>query len=408
MKSFLLFLAFFIANSLFSQEKQRKALFVIVDGIPQDVIERMHLPHLDSIAKIGGYMPAHVGGERGGYSQTPTISAPGYNNLLTGTWANKHNVWGNDVTNPNYNYWSIFRVVKNAAPKKKLAIFSTWVKNRTRLIGEGLPPTDSIMLDYHFDGLEKDSIRFPHDKGGEFYHLIDEEVTNKAASYVKENGPDLSWVYLEYTDEMGHQHGVGRQMDKAIEIADSQIGRIWDAIRYRMDNFREDWVIYITTDHGRDTLGGYGHGKQSDRERSTWIVTNAQGLNQSTYHRNAGVIDIMPSIVSFMNLEIPRPQKMEVDGVSLVGKLSADSATLSMEGSNLVVRWKPLDPKGKAKIWLATTNNFKTGGTDDYKLVSKVPVKEGKSTIDVSKMSSKFYKVVIEAPYNMLNRWITL
>ncbi len=73
-------------------QHQKKVLFVIADGIPADVLERLHTPHLDA---IGTYIRAHVGGDKGTYSETPTISAVGYNSLLTGTWANKHNVWHN-------------------------------------------------------------------------------------------------------------------------------------------------------------------------------------------------------------------------------------------------------------------------------------------------------------------------
>ncbi|HRN57135.1 MAG TPA: alkaline phosphatase family protein, partial [Agriterribacter sp.] len=161
-------------------QNSKKAIFVIVDGISADVIEKLNTPALDAIAKEGGYTRAHVGGEKGGYSETPTISAVGYNSLLTSTWVNKHNVWDNDIAAPNYNYWTIFRFFETQYPQKKTAIFSSWEDNRTKLVGEGLPATGNIKLDYHFDGLELDTVNYPHDKGRDFMHRIDESVVNNA------------------------------------------------------------------------------------------------------------------------------------------------------------------------------------------------------------------------------------
>ena len=54
-----------------------KAVFLIVDGIPADVIERVVTPNLDAIAKVGGYTRAEVGGPLNGPAETPTVSAPG-------------------------------------------------------------------------------------------------------------------------------------------------------------------------------------------------------------------------------------------------------------------------------------------------------------------------------------------
>src|SRR5678816_468558 len=175
---------------------------------------------------------AYVGGIKGTYNETPTISAPGYNDLLTGTWGYKHNVWDNDITAPNYNYHSIFRFFKDQYPQKKAAIFSSWEDNRTKLIGEGLPQAGNIHLDYHVDGLEHDTIHFPHDKAGLYMHHIDDSVVNATANYIKAAAPDLSWVYLEYTDDMGHRFGDSEKFYTAVKFMDAQMGRIWDAIQY--------------------------------------------------------------------------------------------------------------------------------------------------------------------------------
>ena len=115
----------------------RKAVFIIVDGVPADMIERLHTPAIDEIAARGAYARAYTGGEVGGYSQTPTISAIGYTNLLTATWMNKHNVDGNSGLKPNYNYWTIFRIAKEQPKEFRTALYSSWTDNRTVLLGEG-------------------------------------------------------------------------------------------------------------------------------------------------------------------------------------------------------------------------------------------------------------------------------
>nr|WP_229254379.1 alkaline phosphatase family protein [Dyadobacter sp. NIV53] len=397
-------------------QKIKKTLFVIVDGISSDSKEKIATPNLDAIAKIGGYTRAHVGGERGTYSETPTISAVGYNSLLTGSWVNKHNVWDNDIKDPNYNYWTIFRFLKEQYPNKRSAVFSTWLDNRTRLIGENLPETNKIRINYPFDGFELDTIHFPHDKEKQYIHQIDEKVVDETASYIQSNSPDLSWVYLEYTDDMGHKYGDSDQFHKAIQMMDDQMGRLWKAVQYREKNFNEDWLVVITTDHGRDSKTGKGHGGQSDRERGTWIVTNAKDLNASfntslATNRIApanipGIIDIMPAIARHLDIYIPKEQSFEIDGVSITGKLSIIYPTVKKVNNKISLNWKTLDQEGKVKIWISTTNHFKEGERDQYFLMDEVPVTNEKAEVDISKYPSGFFKIVLEAKYNNLNRWI--
>lgn len=386
-------------------QKVHKAVFVIVDGIPADLIESLPMPALKEILKQGGYARAHMGGEKGGYSETPTISAVGYNSLLTGTWANKHNVWDNYEQSPNYNYWNIFRLFKTQFPEKKTAVYSTWIDNRTKLIGSDEKEAGNIQPDFIFDGMELDTVNYPHDAYGYFYNVIDDSVVNQASASIKKDAPDLSWVYLEYTDEMGHRHGNGDTLTNAVKLLDDKLKRLWEAIEYRQKNFDEEWQLYITTDHGREN-NGYHHGGQSERERTTWIATNAKNLNEHFKKGNPGIIDIMPSIANFIDVKIPREKLMELDGISLTGKISATDADVQRNGNKLYITWRPLDKTGVAKIWIATTNHFKEGGEDEYKLVTQVPVANGKAVIDVKSMPSDFYKVVIELPYNFLNRWI--
>lgn len=400
--------AMLLSAGLNAAAQTRKAVFIIADGIPADVIEKLNTPNLKLIAKQGTYLRAHVGGEKGGYSQTPTISANGYNSLLTATWVNKHNVWGNDIKAPNYNYWNIFRMFKNTYPNKKTAVFSSWTDNRTKLIGDKLPEAGNIHPDYAYDGYELDTVKFPHDKAGNYMHLIDEQVAASAADCIKDKAPDLSWVYLEYTDDMGHKYGDSPQYYDAIEKMDAQVGKIWAAIQYRKQHFKEDWLIFITTDHGRSEATGRDHGGQSARQRSTWMVTSYRPLNNYAKYYTPGIVDITPSINSFLGVKVPEAQQREMDGISLIGAVSVAEPTANYVQGSLDITWKALDPKGNVKIWIAADNIFKEGKADEYKLLATVPVTNEHVLVDVKNTPSKFYKTAIEGLNNTVNRWVVL
>ncbi len=396
-----------MANLAMAQKK--KAVFVIIDGVSRDILDKVSTPYLHEIAKEGGLINANQGGERNGYTQTPTISAPGYTNVLTGVWFNKHNVPDNAIKAPNYHYPTIFRFFENQYPDKQTAVFSSWEDNRTKLIGEGLPQTNGIKIDYHFDGLELDTVNYPHDKQRKFMSDIDQAVTDEAARHIKENGPDLTWVYLEFTDDMGHMYGDSETYNDAVKAADKRIGQLWEAIKLRQKQNKEEWMILVTTDHGRDAQTGKNHGGQSERERASWIVTNAKPLNAYAKGSPVSVVDILPTLTRFLDVSLSDDQLRELDGVPLTGKVSLAQPKAVKTTKTLDVSWKPIDTEGKVKVWITPTNGYKeTGKYDTYTLLGEVPVKDGKFGIDLSKVpASGFYKVVLEGKYNTVNRWIT-
>ncbi|WP_425637069.1 alkaline phosphatase family protein [Algoriphagus yeomjeoni] len=387
-----------------TQKNTKKVLFVILDGIPADVLDTVPTPNIDKISAIGGFTKASMGGEVGGYSQTPTISAVGYNSLLTGVWANKHNVWGNSIKAPNYNYWTIFRMLKEADPTKKTAIFSTWLDNRTKLVGANLPETESFVFDYYFDGMELDTLNFPHGDDRIYIHKIDEAVSKEAARYISAEAPDLSWMYLEYSDDMGHGFGNSPEMIDGVKKADVQIGRVWDAIQYREDTFGEDWLIVITTDHGR-TDDGFGHGGHSARERATWIVTNSKNTN-SHFQETPEMVDILPSMASHLELSIPKKIAMELDGTPFIGPVDASDLKAELKNGEISMSWKSLSDSEKGRVWVSTTNNFKTGELDNYWLVGDVDLNDEKKTFSLNGTQSDIFKVVLETPSGYLNYWL--
>ncbi len=395
---------FLLSLTSYHLPAQQKAVFILLDGIPADLVEKIATPALDEIAGMGGYTRAYVGGKKNGYSETPTVSAPGYMNMITGTWAHKHRVRDNAVKNPNYHYWNIFRVSKSVNPKLQTALFSTWEDNRTKLIGDGKPEAGGRLLDYWFDGFENDTVRFPHRPDRKFIFDIDEHVSKEAARYITENGPDLSWVYLEFTDDIGHKFGDSPQMEDAIKKADIQVKRIWEAVKSRQKQHHENWMIVITTDHGRNLENGKSHGKQSERERTTWIVTNSNRINKRFGHKPA-IVDIMPSILRHMNLDAPDKILKEMDGTAFIDKVSIENLAAKAVNNQIEIHWEPVIETGSLDIYVSKTNDYGKGKADRYDKIATVGVKDKHYVMPTPEKGS-LYKVLVKAPHNWANAWI--
>lgn len=396
---------FILLSTITGFSKTRKAVFIIIDGVPADMIERLNTPTINRIASQGAYARAYTGGEVGGYSQTPTISAIGYTNLLTATWLNKHNVGGNSNLKPNYNYWTIFRIAKEQKREYKTAIYSSWTDNRTVLLGEGKKETGHLKIDYVCDGFDLDTLRFPQKDKELHIFDIDEHVSKQAAQGIRNDAPDLSWVYLWYTDDAGHIEGNGSFFDEYTQKADLQIERIWQAVQYREKYFDEEWMVVVTTDHGR-TESGYGHGGQSERERTTWIATNQQ-VNEHFRKEVLSITDIAPSICRFMDFEVPRDVLWEQDGIPFIGPIDISQMKTLPHDNDIILSWKCLNAKAQVNIYIATDNQYKNGGKDNWIKIATVPAKQEQYNIKHQQIPpSKFYKIVIQTENNHLNRWI--
>ncbi len=392
-----------------AQAPQKKALMVIVDGIPADLLEGTSHPQLSAVAEEGGYRRAYVGGEKGGYSQTPTISAVSYNSMLTGTWVNKHNVWNNSITDPNYHYPTLFRMLRTLAPEKKLGIYSTWTDNRTKLLGEGLAQTQGLKLDFKVDGFELDRKNFPHDEQSDYINRIDEEVVRQAALSLRTDAPDLSWVYLQYTDDVGHAQGDSEKMKLAIGKMDRQMGELYAALKFREQYHGEDWLMVVVTDHGRDIVSGRNHGGQSQRERTSWIVTNSGKLNTYFSVYTPGIVDILPSVARHLGVNLPKLYTYELDGVPFIGEVSLADPQAKIVGDKLRVEWTALAGTGEVKIHCALGNEFeRSGKADTYRLLGTEALAKGRFELDLTEELRKapLLKIVLEGEKNTVNRWL--
>ncbi len=386
--------------------KTRKAVLIIIDGIPAPTIERLQPPTLMAIARQGHYHRAYCGGEVGSYSETPTVSAIGYTNILTGTWMNKHNVKGNDNQNPNYHYPTLFRIAKDQQRPVTTALYSSWTDNRTVLLGENKAETRNLTIDYVFDGYDHDKTSYPDEQGDLHIQKIDRRVCQEAAQSIRTNAPDLSWIYLWYTDDIFHAKGHGTVADKAVMTVDEQLAPVWEAIQYRMREKDEEWLVVVVTDHGRG-FDGHHHGGQSTDERTIWMITNQRRTNSQFSRPTLSQVDINPTICQWMGFQVAEDVAMERDGISFIGKTDIYDLKVEPYDNTVQLRWQHEGPNTIATVYIATTNEFSTGGHDQWQKVADVPAKQKSVSIDLSQYGdSKFYKFVVKTPYVTLNHWL--
>ena len=221
---------------------------------------------------------------------------------------------------PNYVFWDIFRVAKYQGRAVTTGLFSTWTDNRTILMGDGLEAAGGYKFDFVADGFEKDPAFEPALGDVERIQAVDLEVTTLAAKTLLESAPDLSWVYLQHTDDIGHRDGDGPSMDLAVRWVDARVSELWTAVQERGQQFaNEDWLVIVTTDHGRTSSNGKGHGGQSDRERTIWIASNSPRM-VSPAERSAAIVDIYPTIAEHMRFDMPEEVAAQLEGQSLLSK----------------------------------------------------------------------------------------
>ncbi len=388
----------------------RKAVYIIVDGVPADMIEKIQPAAIDSISKSGGYSRGYTGGEIGGVTETPTISAVGYNNILTATWANKHNVWNNDIKEPNYYYPSLFWVARHCKKDMKLGVFSGWEENLTKLIGEDAIGTGMLHIDFTFNDSDKNKEKYPENDPLRIFNL-DQDVTDLACRYIINEGPDVSWVYLWFMDDAGHKYGTDcKEYEKYLQMVDRQVSQIWSAVKTREKKTGEKWLTIVTADHGRtSTAEGKHHGGQSERERSVWVAMDKPGNEYFMSETPVSLTDITPTICNYVSMKVPQKIAREWEGIPMIGNIDFSNFKVIKDSNIIKFTWKGYS-KNDVIIRMCTTDNTRTGevnGKDQWIVIGKRPAKEEYYEWNCKNLESEFYKFSIEGPKTIEGAWIS-
>lgn len=231
-------------------------------------------------------------------------------------------------------------------------------------------------------------------------------MIKKADSTIRKTAPDLSWIYLQHTDDIGHRFGNSPEMEKAILQLDHQMGIIWNAIQFREKKYNEKWIIIITTDHGRDAITGKNHGGQSDAERTTWMIANFKNTNTYFHQNIPAIVDILPTITRFQKMNIPKAKEYELDGVPVIGEVSLSHPSVERNKDSLIVQWKSYEKNTPVKILISYTNLFKIGQIDQYQLLATTSIEQERFAFQLD-AEKPFIKLILVGKNNTVQtQWL--
>ncbi|WP_226643138.1 alkaline phosphatase family protein [Microbulbifer variabilis] len=353
----------------------KKVLLIGIDGLQYEKLKDVATPNYDRLI----LHKAYTGGIQGTPSQQDTKSGPGWSTILTGVWANKHRVTSNDSGLANEEFPSLFKRIKEADNNHWVGSISNWSPINSNFFTTDLEKADLVLSG-----------------------LSDADVTARAIQEISSGHVDFLFLHLDDPDGAGHSSCFGDRYNESIRTSDTQLGELLNAVDSRIAN-GEEWLVLVTTDHGRDTRG-CGHGSQTVNEKTIFIGSNLP-LNaehndyvEDIQNKDFGGIygysaqtSIAPTILRFMDIDLQTTWKL--DGNPLIG---SPGTRKLMSASNTSINWYSTD-SGPVEVYQndqlidvvdASTRSWTdyTGvqGILDYVLVyNDTPVALRKSALEI-------------------------
>jgi len=269
-----------------------KVLLIGVDGVRPDVLAEVATPNIDSLAGAGAFTATARTG-------MPSVSGPSWSSMLTGVWPEKHGVVDNDFGGKRYDLYPDF-LTRIEQVRPELATFAVVDWKPLGAADDSMPTIgDGVDVKHVLDGYE---VGWPEG---------DERSVALAVEHLATADPDALFVYLGNPDEVSHEHeSIGQEYRDAIALADAQVGRLVAAVKARSTYAQEDWLVLVTTDHGRTADGG--HGGDTPEERTIFFLAHGPSAVVGTPPDTVQIVDV--AVTALAHLGIAADPAWGLDG----------------------------------------------------------------------------------------------
>lgn len=273
-------------------QRTPKVLVIGIDGVRPDVLAEVATPNLDRLAAEGTFSDAAQTGR-------PTVSGPGWSSLLIGVWPAKHGVTNNEFTGKRYDRYPDFLTrIEQVRPELRTFAVVDWPPLGMDTMGG---PVLSAAID---DRTTWNGYALGWD-------VADSLSVLEAVHQLTVEDPDAGFVYLGNPDEVSHAvRSIGEEYRAAIALADRHVGMLVDAVRGRPTYADEDWLILVSTDHGRRADGG--HGGDSAEESTIFYIASGPSAAVGRPATPPNVVDV--AVTALVHLGIALDPAWELDG----------------------------------------------------------------------------------------------
>lgn len=261
---------------------RQKVLLIGLDGVRVDALAAARTPVIDSLAATG-FFSAEA------QTRVRTVSGPGWSSMVTGVRTAKHRVDGNDFTGNDYaSYPDFLTRIERVRPELNTLAVLDW------------PPLGTSDSGGPLFGEEIDE-KITFDGEVEGYRRADSLSVEAAVERLRETDVDAAFVYLGDIDVVGHEtDSFSDEYRAAIERADAQAGRLVAALRARPTYASEDWLILVSTDHGRNDAGG--HGGTSPSEKTIFFLASGPSVERGTTSCPPDIVDVAATAYAHLGL----------------------------------------------------------------------------------------------------------
>lgn len=242
-----------------------KVLLILCDGLRPDTAETCGHPFVEKLMAEYAYTRAQT--------VFPSYTLPCHMSLMHSMEPSEHGVCENIFVPDENGRQGLFEQLRDFG--KTGAFFYSWGELRD------LCAPSSLSF-----GSFVSSVVFGGERSAEI-------LTEDAINCINDHAPDLVFLYLENTDVVGHISGW--ESEEYIDAAKKSFG----LIERITENLPSDYSVFITADHGGH---GFDHGTDLPCDMTIpFFVKTKRAVDEEKF-KNAGIIDIAPSICEIVNI----------------------------------------------------------------------------------------------------------